>query len=170
MLIEDRSSSIEVVQGESRTHRLVKERSLLGGKGVKDLRVGSVFLSAAKITKTLSTLEEANGVVLEEHSIHQEVDGDHISITVSPDWNLKGHTLLNIKVRNELLQERRADRLGPGAELNGILAIRDGDIDRYLSGARLISGMIVVAFVAAPSVRSGLSVVNKFIEIGAGRF
>jgi hypothetical protein len=30
--------------------------------------------------------------------------------------------------------------------------------------------MGVVAFVAAPPMRTGLSVVNKFIEIGAGGF
>jgi hypothetical protein len=30
--------------------------------------------------------------------------------------------------------------------------------------------MIVVAFVTASAVRSGLSIVNEFIEIGAGRF
>lgn len=70
MLIEDRSSSIVVVQGKSRAHRLMKERALLRFELMKHLGVRAVFLSATKIAETFPTLEEAYRVVLEEHAIN----------------------------------------------------------------------------------------------------
>jgi hypothetical protein len=78
--------------------------------------------------------------------------------------------LLNIEVRNKLLKEGGAYSLRPRAKLHRVLAVSDRDIYRNLSGVTLISGMFVVAFVTAASVGSGLGIVNKFIEIGAGGF
>ena len=89
----------------------MKERALLSFEGVKHLRVGAVLLSATKITKAFPALKEPNGMVFKEYTVHKKVDCDGVAISVCPYRNLKGNTLLYVEVRNELLEERRADRL-----------------------------------------------------------
>jgi hypothetical protein len=103
VLIEDSSSTIEVIQGKTRAHRLMKEGTLLSVEGVKYLGVRSILLSATKITETFPALEEPNGVVLKEHAVHQEINRDGVAISVCPDWNLERYTLLHVEVRDELL-------------------------------------------------------------------
>jgi len=170
MLVEDSSSTIIVIQRQARAHRFMKERSLLSFEGVKDLRVGAILLSATKITETFPTLKEPHGVILKEHPIYKEVNSDGIPISVSPDRNLKGYTLLHIEVRNELLEKRGTDRFGSGTKFDCVLRVRYRDIDRNLRGVALVAGMIVVTFVSSAAMRTGLNIVNEFIEIGAGGF
>lgn len=146
----------------------MKKLSLIRVESVKHFGVLTVLISIIEISTPTTTLEESHRMVLEEHSVDEEIDSDGITTTVLPYRYLKRHSVLELEVRDELRQNMRADRLRAGAKLHRVFGISDRDINSDLLSLslRMIGVLVTFSFVTSSPTFVALFNVVVIVEVG----